>query len=201
MALYSVYTDTKTYRYIGFDSKQSREMFGKNIHDQFDVNFEAKPYADKWKSPFNVDFSDDGSSFHGDIMPDISEHNGRLFLSPKAYDVLKPLIENDGEFLPVTYNEETGYMFNPLSIAETVDGIDETLTQKNEWGDLVNLAFYEDKVKKFAVFRTNVDDHMSAFCQQSVKDAIENSDLKGVFFTVDLGNRYTQEQASKQQNG
>lgn len=201
MALYSIYADTKIYRYIGFDSKQSKGMFGKNIHDQFDVNFEAKRYSDKWTSPLSVDFSDDGSGFHGDVMPDISEHNGRLFLSQKAYEVLKPLIEHDGEFLPVSYDEESGYMFNPLSIAETVDGVDETLTKKNEWGDLINLAFHEDKVKSFAIFRTNVDDHISAFCQQSVKDAIENADLKGVFFTVDLGNRYTQDQAEKLQNG
>jgi hypothetical protein len=65
-------------------------VFGEDIKNQFDVNFEAKPYAQKWET-LNVNFTDDGGGLSGDLIPDISEHNGRLFLSQKAYGVLKDL--------------------------------------------------------------------------------------------------------------
>jgi ribulose 1,5-bisphosphate carboxylase large subunit-like protein len=99
MALYSIYADKKKYRYLGVDRNQSREVFGEDVKNQFDINFEAKPYADNWQT-LNVNFTDDGAGLSGDLIPEISEHNGRLFLSPKAYEVLKNIIKKDGEFLP-----------------------------------------------------------------------------------------------------
>lgn len=189
MTLYSIYADTNTYRSLGFNRKQSREIFGADIHDQFDVNCEAKPYAKKWQ-PLNVNFADDGSGLSGEIVPEISEHNGRLFLSQKAYDVLKPLLENDGEFLPVTYEHGDGYMFNPLSLAEDVGGLDEKCSVKNEWGDIENTAFHEEHVKGFMIFRCEFDNYRNAYCQEALKNAIEEAGLKGVFFTQDLGNPF-----------
>jgi hypothetical protein len=47
MTLYSIYADTERYRTLGFDRNQSRKVFGEDIKNQFDVNFEAKPYAQK----------------------------------------------------------------------------------------------------------------------------------------------------------
>jgi hypothetical protein len=199
MTLYSIYGDTDHYRNIRFDRKQSREVFGRDVHDQFDVNYEAKPYIDIWQ-PLDIEFDDDEPRLSGDLIPDMFEHNGRLFISQKAYDALKPLLENDGEFLPVNYDNGQDYFFNPLSIAENVDGLDVNRSIKNEWGDIENTAFHEDRVKNFMIFRCNFDNHRNAYCQEELKAAIEHAGLKGVFFTPDLGNPYTLKTAAKRRS-
>lgn len=121
-------------------------------------------------------------------VPDIAIDQGRIFLNKKAYTVLKSLIENDGEFLPVTYEEGDGYIFIPLKVAESVEGLDTKLSLKNEWGDVENIAFIEEKVKDWSVFRCEFNSYMSAFCSEEVKQAIERNVLTGLYITPDLGN-------------
>lgn len=134
MALFSLSADTDNYRSLGFDRSQCRNVFGENVQNQFDVNFEAKAYADIWQ-PLAVNFADDGSEVSGELIPDIAERDGRLFLSQKAYHALKTFLEKDGEFLSITYEDGEAYFFNPLSIAESVDGLNKKLSVKNEWGE------------------------------------------------------------------
>ncbi|MGL6159747.1 hypothetical protein [Microbulbifer sp.] len=198
MALLSIYADTKRYRMLCFDREQSRAVFGDNIANQFDVNFEAKSYKNAWQ-PLDVSFVTgvDG----GESVPDISEHNGRLYLNDRAFQVLKDTLSDDGEFLPVRCGESTGYLFNPLRIAEDVGGLDRKLSVKNEWGDLENIAFHEGKVSEFTVFRSRFDNYRSLYCQSRLRDIIEDVGLKGVFFTPDLGNPFTLEYADRLRQG
>lgn len=182
--LYSIYADTKSYLYIGYDGNQMNDLLGDEY--RFDIDRTVKPYSQVWKMPITVNFGNEGMK--GTLMPDISADQGRLFLSQKAYDVLHDLLKNDGEFLPVEYENGKGFMFNPLSLAESVDGLDKKLSVKNEWGDVENVAFDEDKVQGFNIFKTDFDTYYSVYCQERVKDAVEQAGLKGVIFTPDLGN-------------
>jgi hypothetical protein len=200
MGLHSVYADLKHYRSLGFDRSQSRIIFGENIENQFDVNFDAKPYAQVWKK-LDVNFANDGSTLSGNLIPDISEHNGRLFLSMPAYELLSKLLATDGEFLPVRYEHGDAFIFNPLKLAESVSGINTELSVRNEWGDIENLALHEDRVKEFVIFRSAFDNYRSAFCGDALKKAITSADLKGVIFTPDLGNPYTLDLAGRLKNG
>jgi len=188
MKLYSIYEDSDTYRTLGFDSNQMFEEYGSLIN-HFNVNFMAKSFAEKMKKPLNVTFSREASEFSGDEIPDISEHYGRLYLNQKAYEVVKDIIKNDGEFLPVICDGEPAYIFNTLSLADNVDGLDKKLSIRNSMGDLKNVSFHNEKIKKFMIFKTKFDNFLSAYCQESLKNAIESAELKGVFFTPDLGNR------------
>ena len=182
--LYSIYADTKSYLYIGYDGNQMNDLLGDEY--RFDIDRTVKPYSQVWKNQIKVNFGNEGMK--GTIMPDISADQGRLFLSQKAYDVLHDLLKNDGEFLPVEYENGKGFMFNPLSLAESVDGLDKKLSVKNEWSDVENVAFDEDSVQGFNIFKTEFDTYYSVYCQESVKDAVEKAGLKGVIFTPDLGN-------------
>lgn len=186
--LYSVYNDSKKYAYIGFDWKQIVQEFGESMDTRFDANRTPQPYSAIWKNPILVDFSDNSEGMTGSKVPEIAEHQGRLFLSQKAYDVLHDLLKDDGEFLPVEYENGKGFMFNPLSLAESVDGLNKKLSVKNEWGDVENIAFDEDKVQGFNIFKTEFDTYYSVYCQECVKDVVEKAGLKGVIFTPDLGN-------------
>jgi len=188
MALYSIYSDEK-YRTPDFNDVQIREIFGDDIHQQFNVNYNPVPYANNWQV-LDVNFDDDGSGLEGSLIPDISVHHGRIFLSIAAYDVLKNILANDGEFLPVRVSGADAYFFNPLRKAEDVDGLNEKLSIKNEWGDIENTAFHEDRIHKFMIFKSEFDHWYSAYCREAVKDAVEGAGLKGVFFTSNLGNPF-----------
>lgn len=190
MTLYSIYADTNTYRALGFDSDQMFNEYGSLIN-HFNINYKTQPFLEKMKSPFNVNFSKESSEFSGNEIPDITEHYGRLFLNQKAYKALKDILQNDGEFLPVICDDKDAYMLNPLRLAETVGGLNKKLSIKDTMGNGQNIAFHSDKVNNFVIFKTEFDGFISAYCQESLKDAIETANLKGVFFTQDLGNRLT----------
>lgn len=115
-------------------------------------------------------------------IPDLSVREGRLFLSEKAYKALIFLINNHGEFLPVIYGESNGYFFTPLKVAEP----DNKVTFMNDHEELGSIGFIEDEVKDYAIFRTEYDVYHHLYCQQKVKDAIENAGLTGLYITTDL---------------
>lgn len=195
MTLYAIFADLENYAYIGFNRDEMDEKFGANPRRHVDVSAKAKPYLATWKS-VTVNFSDDCEGMTGTKIPDIMPFQGKLFLSQKAYDTLKALIEGDGEFLPVNYEQGQGYIFNPLSVAEKVDGLNATISHKNEYGDIDAMAFHEDRVKAFAIFKSEFDNYKSVICREDVKDAIENAGFGGVYFTLDLGNPFTSNMSS-----
>lgn len=186
MTLYSIYADAKKYRTIGYDSEQMFDNFG-SLNHHFNVNYSPRPFLMHVKSPLKVNFSREESAFSGNEIPDISEHYGRLFLSSKAYDVVKGLIKNDGEFLPVEYEKGCAYIFNTLSVAESVNGLNKQLSIKNEYGEHLNMTFHQDKTKDLMIFKTSFDGYINAFIQEELKQAIEDAELKGVYFTSNLG--------------
>src|SRR5690554_7743790 len=108
--------------------------------------------------------------------------NGRMFLNEIAADSLKPLIENQGEFLPVTYEDQEGMLFNILATAEDVDGLDTQISSKNEFGEVQALAFHEGKIKDLSVVRTAFDGYMGVYCNEAITKAVENAGLKGLIF-------------------
>jgi len=126
----------------------------------------------------------------GCTIPNIQEFHGRLFLCEAAYAALKYLIKDDGEFIPVSYEKGAGYIFNPLRIGEDLEGLNKALCVTNEWDDIENMGFHEEKLNSYAIFKTKFDSYNNFYCRQDVIDAIENSSLKGVKITPELGARF-----------
>ncbi|MDG9670151.1 hypothetical protein ONV78_20610 [Hahella sp. CR1] len=183
MTLYAIYADQKKYQYVGFDYKQIISEFGDSKDTRFDANRSHRSYKDIWKNPIGIYF---GSDKKGLLIPDISEHQGRLFLSEKAYDVLKDIIDQDGEFLPVVYDGSKGFMFNTLRLAEDLEALDETQCEQDEYDDVMSIGFHEGKLQNVSIFRAKFDRFYVAYCTQEVKDAIEKAGLKGLLFYSDL---------------
>lgn len=188
MSLYSIYADSDTFRTIAFDSDQMFEEYG-SLRNHFSVNYEPVPFAGRMNSPFQISLSGKNSEFSGDEIPDISEHYGRLYLSIKAYEAIGDLIKGDGEFLPALCDGKEAFIFNTTRVAEDADGLDEKLSVKDAMGNCINVAFHSERVSEFMIFKTEFDGFISAYCQSELKDAIDAADLKGVYFTQDLGNR------------
>lgn len=189
--LYTMILDYNHYLPLAWDQDQIISIIGDDSiatrEQRIDMWNAPRTYMDIYKEPLHVHFSKTTKGSKNCVIPDIGETHGRLFLTPKAYKILEPLIKNDGEFLPLVYEHGEAYFFNPLRSAEDVGGLDTKLSRKNEWGDLENLAFHEDKVKDWAVFRTGFNDHYTLQCQRHIKEAIEQAGLKGLYITPDLG--------------
>jgi hypothetical protein len=182
--IYLVHPDIHHYQSFVIDSKEARRKLG----DETKFHFDPRPieYAQDWK-PIEIGFTS-VSNRTVEAVPDIMVRNGRVFLSLKAHDILHDLLESQGEFLPVMYGNQRGYIFNILSVAEDVGGLDEKRSTKNEYGDLQSLAFHEKKVSGIDIFRTEFDSYMGVYASDAFKDLVESSGLKGVAFSVDLGN-------------
>ena len=181
--IYVVHPDVKGYFSYVLDSKETRKKLGRDTMFHFDQS--PKRYADNWQA-IEITFAKLSGGKKGE-MPDLMIRNGRLFLNEKAYGVLLEVLEEDGEFLPVTFGDRSGYLFNILSVAEDVDGLDQKLSTKDEFGDLQSLVFHEDKVEGFKLFRSRFDDYMGVYCGEAFKSAVEQSGLNGLIFSVDLG--------------
>lgn len=155
-------------------------------HGVFAFNSEPKPYAPVWKL-LQIEFrACEGKKTKA--MPDVSENFGRLFLSEKACEALKLLLEPCGELLPVSFKNGQGYIFNPLLTAEQLGAIDEKLTAHDQHGNLAHFGFVEVKLKDTAIFKTRLDTWKGIFCLANVKLAYERAGLTGVTFHPDVAN-------------
>lgn len=194
--IHVIHPDYQHYKSFVFDSKEVRKSLGNE--SQFHFSRAPQRYLDSWH-PFEISFANLGSS-KKTAVPDIIVRNGRLFFTIAAYDTLHKLIEPQGEFLPVTYEGKDGYLFNVLSLAEDVDGVDKKLSTKNEFGEVQSLSFNEAKVKDFALFRTGFDGYMGIYCNDKLKAAIEENKFKGITFSNDIGNIFPPDEKATQQS-
>ncbi|MDF3012909.1 MAG: hypothetical protein K0Q78_1113 [Cellvibrio sp.] len=184
--IYVIHPDYQHYKSFVFDSKLVRKALGSET--QFHFSRSPKQYSANWKS-FDIKFESLGSSKKAS-MPDVMVRNGRLFLTTAAHDILNPIISSHGEFLPITYDGNNGFIFNVLSIAEDFDGVDKKLSTKNEFGEVQSLLFNENKLKNHALFRAEFDNYLGMYCDDALKNAIEDNQLKGITFSNDTGKIY-----------
>lgn len=189
--LYTFISDDE-HRGLVWDDEQITSIVGNSdtgakIEDRIDIWRGPKCFTTLYKEPLRVSFPALTKEDLLKPVPDICAVQGRLFMSLSAYKTLKPLIENDGEFLPLVYEKGEAYFFNPLRTAEEVSALDIALSRKNEWGDLENLAFYEHKLREITVFRTEYNGYYTLQGQQIVKEKIEATGLKGLYITPELG--------------
>ncbi len=192
--IYMIHPNVRHYLSYVLDSKETRKKLGRDSMFHFDPS--PKSYADHWQ-PIEISFAKLSGGKKGEV-PDLMVRNGRLFLNEKAYEALRDVLASDGEFLPVSFNDQTGYLFNILSIADEVNGLDQVISTKDEFDELQSLAFHEDKVNGFTVFRTAFDNYMDVYCCEAFKDAVERADLKGLLFSTDLGNVFPPDPSTEQ---
>ena len=76
---YSIHNDRTHFAALGFDWKQIVALLGDAMDTRFDVNQTPRPYSELWKDEITVTFSNAGG-LTGSAIPDIAEHQGRLFL-------------------------------------------------------------------------------------------------------------------------
>lgn len=106
---------------------------------------EGESRAAGWKPPpvEQVDPNLEESDFS---MPD----SGALIVNPRAYEVLRPLLEEAGEVLPVLHQGET-YHF--LHVTRYVDALDLEAVKLNRIGEVKRYAFIPGKLAGVGLFK------------------------------------------------
>mgnify|MGYP003683164091 CR=1 FL=1 len=184
-AIYRIHHDENYLMHV-IPPVESMDKLGAE-HGTFAFNAEPKKYAEVWQ-PLHIEFAA-CTGKKTKAIPDVSENFGRLFLSQKAYSVLKELLASSGEFLPVTYGEAgQGHIFNPLLTAEQLSAIDDKLTTHDQYGNLESFGFVEKKLKDTAIFKTQLDTFKGIFCNEEIKQACEAENLTGISFHPDVAN-------------
>ncbi|WP_062267107.1 hypothetical protein [Endozoicomonas arenosclerae] len=178
--IYSLRPDVKNFLWFNIDSKESRRALGDDT--LFHMDESPISYLECWQT-MEIEFYSSSAGKVSDL-PDISQRYGRLFINQKGHAALLPLIDSCGEFLPVTYNKEHGYIFNVLTLAD--DALDLNLCKKNEWGEIDWIAFNEQKLQGFPLFRVEFDNYMGVFCNEQFKQVCEDTGLQGLRFSHDL---------------
>ncbi len=152
----------------------------------FAFNAEPLSYKNVWKS-LVIEFQPSDKTTT-DIIPDISENFGRLFISEKAYQAFNNILAECGEFLPVTYDGGQGYIFNPLVSAEQHNAVDDKLLSYDQYGNLEHLGFIEERLKNVSIFKSKLDTYKGIFCFEDFMKVYEKAKLTGISFHPDLAN-------------
>jgi hypothetical protein len=93
------------------------------------------------------------------LIPDICAWiDSTLLLSPKAKRLLGDTLSEYGEFLPIMIDDEKYKIFNCLTLRDTENSND-------------------------LVFKTSDSNCAYLYCQQRLKDLVEELDLRGVMFS------------------
>ncbi|MCX2796366.1 hypothetical protein OQJ62_15680 [Microbulbifer thermotolerans] len=188
MTLQRIHNDDR-YFFYAIPIDEVMEKLGENC--TFHMNSAPIAYSESWKEPLFLDFGPamEGEKCEFEEIPDLCVNIGRLFLSERAYSQLHEDLRQDGEFLPVVYEGGTGYIFNPLTIAEDHDALDQSVTTADEFGELQNLGILEDKLPESTmVFKCKADFYHGVFCTDAFKRAVEDAGLTGIYFHPDLSN-------------
>lgn len=152
----------------------------------FAFNPDPVSYTKVW-TPLEIEFSACEKKTKN-IIPDISENYGRLFLSETAYREFEELLSSSGEFLPVTCKGQQGYLFNPLNTAEQHSAVDEKLLGYDEHGNLVHYGFFEDKLEGIHIFKAELNNCTQLYCSEVFKNAVEKTTFAGIIFNTDIAN-------------
>ncbi len=149
---------------------------------------DIKPYTDIWKIAHIQFKSPEGDDT--DEYSDITEQGGKLFLSEKAYDTLKDIFKDYGEFLPVTFNAGKGYIFNPLVGAEPIKG---SIVQNIYDTRFVSSFEFDEKAINAPIFKSIIKNHTpNIFITKDVYRMIRLNGLNGLLFYNEYGTKHAE---------
>jgi hypothetical protein len=114
--IYRIHPVISKFFMVCFDGDKARAALGEDT--DFYMDERPRLYAANWQV-IEVDFQD---AYGGGekLFPDISANVGKLFLSEQAYAIFKNILAGFGEFLPVRYSGQKGYVFNCLKTVSAV---------------------------------------------------------------------------------
>ena len=178
--MYRILTNDIDYLSLIYDDEEVIEKLGEE--NLIQIECDPREYAPIWQK-LSVRFESALGGKSDKPIPDLQVHSGHLFLSAKALEALKVILEPYGELLPVVYSSDNeapkeGAIFNPL---KTVSANERTST-KDSFGEVASLFFDTEEV----IFKTDFDDYFGVFCNEEFRQRVIDVALSGGCFRNDL---------------
>ncbi len=190
MAIYRIRTNNEEYMLFNLTPTELRAKMGRGF--RYNINRLPTSQPD-WVMPDAI-FRKSPNFKKADKLPDISFWTtSHMVLNQKAYDVLASQLKEYGEFLPVSIEGITYYIFNVLYLVdESFIDLDKSEREYEGEGDcraqvgLHKLKFKEELLSNTLLFKTEFDTYLNIFCGDEFKDLVENAGLQGIVFKPDL---------------
>jgi hypothetical protein len=178
--LYRLNSNDIDYLSLTYNDEEVIEKLGEE--NLIQIECDPREYAPIWQK-LSVRFEPALGGKSDKPIPDLQVHSGHLFLSGKALELLKDVLEPHGELLPVTYSSDNdspkeGAIFNPLKIISA----NERTSTKDSFGELTSLFFDTEEV----IFKTDFDDYFGVYGNEVFKGIVTSSELSGLIVTKDL---------------
>ena len=164
---------------------ESLNIVNRDIWKKF-RNFDARQYLNVWEKIYAKKHLPEENEEVGDVVGGIC---GAIALKDKALNFLKPILNDNVEFLPLEYEEDENLTI--MNVLNLVDGLDYEKSEFNYFiynpSKIMNCkkyAFKPDVVKGHHIFKIpeTFSIRVDIFISDELKQKIENSGLKGFKF-------------------
>ncbi len=188
MTTYKIIRDTDNFMHFSLDLKMVVDALGNKFGRMKVMHFSKHnlKFSDDWED-FKCSFVQPEGLTTANKLPDITTWRlADLVLSEKAFSILRDALSAYGEFLPLTCNGESYYIFNCL----TEGKVNENLSVRNVLDDVVmdvnKLSFDSDDVADKLVFKSLYQGATDLFCNDKFKDLVQTNDLRGIDFSENI---------------
>lgn len=154
-----------------------------DLDSVFDFSELNTPLTQLWQTPETRYVNSDKKQ---GLQPDISCWvDATLVLSPKAYRLLKDVLQDTGEFLAVKIIGETHYIYNCFTWGEVNEGACQFNDEEGMLAGLKHLEF-KSNASNLLVFKAEIERGLTLFCGERFKEVVESFELHGIIFDENL---------------
>ena len=123
--------------------------YNDTVWDKGTLNFDGSSRATKWK-PLKMKVDNARGK-----KPDIFFASGLVVVPSWSIEALRPILSRSGELLPVTWNRESGFLYNLTRVGNYIDKSQSAWLEDEDGPFLIDKpAFREQKVPKTVLFST-----------------------------------------------
>jgi hypothetical protein len=162
-------------------------LFEDEVEDELVTNLfkEDRSIARQWVVPTCIGF-DDNPPLIGDF-PSVSNMRSVPMMSHRAWDVLRPLVGDACEVLPVNHPFNDGYYI--VHVLQTIDALDVSRCEFDYYepddpaiAGILKYAFRDDLVHKQHIFKLPMKHRRELILGEAFRAACEEHSLKGLRF-------------------
>ena len=109
-----------------------------------------------------------------------------IVFKPSAFEILKPLIQDFGEFIEINTNRGLMILFNLLTFGNEDLSLTEVKYSDGFEDGLHSLVFIESDVKNKPIFKSKMEGANLIYCNEDFFNVVKRNNLTGIDFYKDL---------------
>ncbi len=191
MIVYGIYSDNANKKRFVYAEDVTVVLAGKSTIPQ-DIFYQGRKKAPNWTPPAIEWFDDDGRNLDKYKDPDITYCTpGSFILAPRAAELLRPVVSDVAELLPIPFQGETWYFMNVFNQIDAVDKAKSRykIYKSGRVGPVEKIVFSPEKIPHAKLFiipespaRLLYAEHHPDDNPNTFKNVVEKNKLFGIRF-------------------